>query len=128
VLPDGAYTLSVRSIDASLNLDASPATRSFTVDTTAPNTTASGPAKVKLKKKKKKRASASYSLSTEAGATLECSLDSAAFTPCSSPHVLKLRKGTHTLSVRSRDAAGNVDASPATVVTKVVRKKAKKKK
>lgn len=126
-LLDAAYTLSVRSIDVSLNTDASPATRIFTVDTTAPDTTASGPAKLKLKKKKKKSASASYSLSTEAGATLECSLDGAAFSPCSSPHVLQLRKGTHTLSVRSSDAAGNVDASPATVATKVVKKKKKKK-
>ena len=43
-LADGAYTFSVRATDAAGNVDATPATRSFTVDTAAPDTTInSGP-------------------------------------------------------------------------------------
>jgi hypothetical protein len=38
-LPDGAYTLLVRATNALGNADASPATRSFTVDTTPPDPT-----------------------------------------------------------------------------------------
>ena len=36
---DGNYTFSVRAIDAAGNVDPTPATRSFTVDTTTPDTT-----------------------------------------------------------------------------------------
>jgi hypothetical protein len=127
-LADGPHTLSVRAIDSVSNLDATAATRSFTVDTTAPNTSASGPAKLKLKGKQK-TVTANYALgSSEPGSTLQCSLDGGAFAPCSASHSLALRKGTHTLSVRATDAVGNADASPAMVTTRVVKKKKKKRK
>lgn len=137
VLPDGVYTLSVQAIDASMNVDPTAATRSFTVDTTAPDTTASGPAKLKLKqqkkkktkKKKRKTVTATYALgSTEPGSSLQCSLNGAAFAPCGASHSVALKKGTHTLSVRATDALGNVDATPASVTTRVVKKKPKRKK
>ena len=41
-LADGAYTFSVRATDAAGNVDATPATRTFTVDTAAPDTTING--------------------------------------------------------------------------------------
>ncbi|HKP88982.1 MAG TPA: SdrD B-like domain-containing protein [Thermoleophilaceae bacterium] len=43
-LAEGDYTFSVRAIDAAANVDSTPATRSFTVDTTAPAVTVTQPA------------------------------------------------------------------------------------
>ena len=52
---------------------------------------------------------------SEAGATFQCSLDGAAFAACASPLTTALlADGEHTFAVRARDAAGNVDATPAT--------------
>lgn len=46
--------------------------------------------------------------------TFECSLDGAAYAPCSSPQSYSvLADGTHTFQVRSKDGGGNVDATPA---------------
>jgi uncharacterized protein (TIGR03382 family) len=53
--------------------------------------------------------------SSEAGATFECSLDGAEFTPCTSPSTFTdLPDGEHTIRVRGRDPGGNVDPTPAT--------------
>jgi hypothetical protein len=59
--------------------------------------------------------------STEAGSTFECKLDRAAFKACTSPAKFKhLKTGKHNFSVRSIDAAGNADLSPAKDKFKVV--------
>lgn len=58
--------------------------------------------------------SASFTFSSsEAGSTFECSLDGAAFTACASPRTYSVANGFHTFRVRAKDAAGNVDATPA---------------
>jgi hypothetical protein len=50
----------------------------------------------------------------EAGATFECSVDGAAFAPCTSPtEIGPLGAGTHTFDVRAKDTFGNTDATPA---------------
>lgn len=60
-------------------------------------------------------ASARFGFSSEAGATFECKLDGGSFRSCSSPKSYAgLSNGKHTFSVRARDAAGNVDPTPAT--------------
>jgi myo-inositol-hexaphosphate 3-phosphohydrolase len=53
--------------------------------------------------------------SPDADATgFECALDSAPFAPCTSPVSYgPLAEGAHTLTVRARDASGNVDQTPA---------------
>ena len=60
-------------------------------------------------------AEASFSFhSTEPLSTFECSLDGAAFAPCSSPAGYSgLAAGEHTFEVRAVDPSGNTDATPA---------------
>ena len=64
--------------------------------------------------------SASFSFTGEddvtpaGGLTFECSIDTEAFAPCSSPQeYTNLAVGAHTFQVRAKDAAGNTDATPA---------------
>jgi hypothetical protein len=53
--------------------------------------------------------------SPDATATFECRVDANGFVPCVAPlDLTALSNGLHTFQVRAKDAAGNVDASPAT--------------
>ena len=108
-LPDGPHTFSVRATDQANNTDPSPASRSFTVDTTAPQTTInSGP------QGSTDDASPSFGFSSsEGGSSFECELDGSGFSPCSSPRSYSnLPDGPHTFRVRATDPAGNTDQSP----------------
>jgi hypothetical protein len=95
--------------------DSTPATRAFTVDTVAPETTInSGPTgTINVN-------SASFGFTSETGATFQCKLDGPGATTgtygsCASPKAYSgLANGSYTFSVRATDTAGNVDASPAT--------------
>ena len=110
-LSDGPHSFEVRATDAVGNVDASPATRNFTVDTQAPDTTIdSGPSGLT------NSANPSFGFSSADGtAGFECKLDSGSFAACTSPAAYSgLSQGAHSFEVRAKDAAGNVDASPAT--------------
>ena len=111
-LADGAHTFEVRAADAAGNVDATPASRSFEVDATAPTVTiAKKPKKTeKTKVGKKKKAKFKFS-STESGVSFECSKDKGKdFKSCRSPYEKKYKPGKHTFSVRAIDEAGNVGA------------------
>jgi hypothetical protein len=104
--------------------DCNPGNASQTVDCTPPDAVIVKGAKSKTKKK---RATFEFTGSdARAVAGFECSLDGAAFSPCTSPHTVKVKKGKHTFSVRAIDQAGNVDGTPAADSWKVKRKKKKR--
>jgi hypothetical protein len=109
-LSEGSHTFRVRARDAAGNVDATPASYSWSVDLTPPDTRLDSTPPV-----------LSYSTtatftfsSTEGGATFECNLDGVGFKACVSPSTLSgLSQGRHTFQVRARDTAGNLDATPA---------------
>ena len=110
-LAPGVHTFSARALSSGMT-DPTPLAVAWTVvaDTTAPETSIdSGPSGL--------TASSSVTFSfgaSEAGSRFECSLDAAAFAGCSSPaSYAGLAEGEHTFRVRAIDAAGNVDATPA---------------
>jgi hypothetical protein len=109
-LTDGAHAFEVRAIDAAGNVDPTPASRGWTVDTTAPETSiTAGPIGTVASD------SAAFEFSaTEAGASFECSLDGAAYAACTSPtSYSSLADGAHTFQVRATDSSGNTDPTPA---------------
>jgi hypothetical protein len=112
-LGQGAHTFSVRARDIAGNYDATPATRTWTVDTVAPETTlaASGPTGSTT------ATDATFAFSSDdAGATFRCQLDGQPVEPgCTSPRgYTGLAVGDHTFKVWAQDAAGNQDATAAT--------------
>lgn len=112
-LADGAHTFSVRATSSVGLTDASPATRSFTVDTAPPDTTIEGgPAGTTI------NSTPTFSYSTaDSHASFECRIDVAAFEHCgyqSQRVEPALADGAHTFAVRAVDQAGNADATPAT--------------
>ena len=110
-LGDGSHTFSVRATDSAGN-DSTAASRTFTVDTTAPETDIdngpSGTVKV---------ASVSFDFSSPASDIegYECKLDSGSYAACTAPKPYTgLSNGAHTFTVRAVDHALNVDPTPAT--------------
>jgi hypothetical protein len=109
-LAQGAHTVNVRARDSAGNVDASPVAFTWIVDTLAPDTTVvSSPVALSSS------ASGTFSFGAdEPAATFQVSLDGAAFAAAQSPYVFSaLTNGSHTFAVRAIDAAGNVDATPA---------------
>ncbi len=109
-LTDGPHTFEVRATDSVGNTDPTPATTSFTVDTTPPDTQIdSGPSGPTGD------ATPSFEFSSEPGATFECRVDTDDFSSCSNPEtVAALTDGPHTFEVRATDSVGNTDPTPAT--------------
>ena len=109
-LAAGSHAFEVRATDTAGNLDSTPASRSFQLDVTAPQTQVdSGP----TGNIASQVASFAFSAS-EAGSAFECKLDGAAWSACASPKSYNgLADGPHAFEVRATDQAGNVDSSPA---------------
>ncbi|TML18319.1 MAG: hypothetical protein E6G33_00565, partial [Actinobacteria bacterium] len=110
-LGEGSHTFDVRATDAAGNTDSSPATNTWTVDLTAPDTTIdTNPADPS------NDTTPSFSFSSsETGSTFECRIDSGSWAACSSPETIAsaLSEGSHTFRVRATDTAGNTDGTPA---------------
>ena len=106
--PTGRYTFSVRAIDAAGNVDPTPATRTFTVDTTPPETTIWRRAARRSRSRRLRRVRRSSASSTARRSATGATVVLVA------AELGTLADGTHTFSVRATDAAGNVDPTPAT--------------
>ncbi len=109
---DASHTFEVRATDLAGNVDATPASVTWTTDTSTPDTQIdTGPTGAVSS------TTATFTFSSPdagAGASYECSLDSATFATCTSPQVYSsLTQVAHNFRVRVRDAGNNVDPSPA---------------
>jgi len=125
-LSGGSHTFEARAIDGVGNADATPASRTFTVDTTGPpETTITRAPKAKIKSKRK-RVKVSLEFSADEPGRFECSLDGEDFSACTSPSNRKVGKGRHSWSVRAIDEAGEADPSAATATFKVKVKRKKR--
>ena len=108
-LADGTHTFSVRAVDGSGNVDATPASYSWVVDTPPDTTITAGPSGLVNVR------SAAFGFgSDEPNVVFECRLDGGAFGACGASATFGgLADGQHTLLVRARDPAGQVDDTPA---------------
>jgi hypothetical protein len=115
-LPDGNHSFQVRAKDADGNNDPTPAGYTWVVDTTPPDTliTAQPPNPTNSR-------NATFSFTGTGGAIgFDCNLDGTSYPGCLSPVTYSnLADGIHTFVVRAKDAADNVDPSPATYTWEV---------
>jgi hypothetical protein len=125
-LPDGAHIFEVRAIDQAMNVDPTPASRSFT-EVTPPKPPPGGqggnrggtgqvPPDTKIGRAKinqaKDKATFKFT-SDEAGSTFLCKLDGKPFRACRSPKTYRhLRPGRHRFHVEAVSNEGT-DPSPA---------------
>ena len=108
-LADGSHTFSVRATDLAGN-PGSTISYSWTIVATPPDTAIT----IKPDSLTTSTAGSISFTSADATATFECSLDSGAFATCSSLYSFSgLTDGSHTFSVRAKDAAGNYDLTAA---------------
>ena len=106
LLADGPHTFEVRANDGPA------ASRGFTVDTIAPQTTVSGPSGLTGD------STPTFQFSSESGATFQCRVGTASFATCTSPLTIgPLPDGPHTFEVRATDAAGNTGTAASRTVT-----------
>jgi LPXTG-site transpeptidase (sortase) family protein len=109
-LADGSHTFDVRAVDPAGNIDPTPASYTWTIDTTAPDTTL-----LTTPPNPDNNASPTFTFnSADPTATFECQLDGGGFNPCNSGDTFgPLADGTHTFDVRAVDPLGNTDPTPA---------------
>jgi hypothetical protein len=109
-LGDGQHEVAVRATDAAGNVDPSPASRAFTVDTRSPDTQISaGPEGAT-----RDAAPVFAFRSDDPGSAFECRVDDGPFGTCrSGDRLATLGDGPHQFEVRATDEAGNADANPA---------------
>jgi hypothetical protein len=133
-LGSGAHSFQVRAIDASANVDPTPAGYSFTValasqpvfagsaaPTAAPRVALNTLFTVKPPGRTRDRTPTIRFRATSPGATFQCKLDNAPFKACRSPFTTKkLTYGKHVLLVRAT-TNGSVDPTPAAIRFRVAK-------
>jgi YVTN family beta-propeller protein len=126
-LTDGSHTFSVRSTDESGNVETSPATRSWTIDATPPDTTITqSPSDPSNSVRAIVTFTGTDNTTATANLRYDCRLDNFPnFLPClSGGELYALLPGLHTYRVRAIDALGNIDPTPAVATWTVVDKTA----
>jgi hypothetical protein len=114
-LSDGDHTFEVRAVDEVDNRDPTPASHTWTVDTTAPDTLLiSRPSDPD----NDDTPTFAFTGSDDAAGTgvdgFECQVDGSGWATCTSPYTTPpLSDGEHTFEVRAVDKAGNRDETPA---------------
>jgi hypothetical protein len=117
---DGDHTLLVRGIDPEGTVDPSPASVTWVLDLTDPDTVITGHPKHATRK-------GVYTVRFKGVAPIpiasfQCRLNKRKWKTCASPyHTPKLKRGHYTIRVRAIDAAGNVDPTPAHVTFSIRR-------
>jgi uncharacterized repeat protein (TIGR01451 family) len=113
-LSEGSHTFQVQAADSLGNTDATPASFTWVIDTTAPNTSITG-----NPTNPSSSASATFNFTGNDGtgsgiASFECKLDSGSFAACTTGvNYTSLSNGSHTFQVRAMDNVGLTDATPA---------------
>ena len=129
ILKDGTHTFNVRSIDRVGNINLSPASFTWTIDTISPNTTLESATDGNKIVMANGTNTNSNSMSFEFSANdtggdgdkgvginhFACNIDNSKYVACTSPFVFPnlLKDGIHTFTVISEDNAGNKDSTPA---------------
>jgi hypothetical protein len=108
-LADGTHTFAVRAVDSEGNVDPTPASTTWIIDTTPPTTSiTSAPPSTTTS------TIASFGFSASTAATFACELDSSGWQPCTSPWAYgNLAAGSHSFQVVATDLLGNVGPTPA---------------
>lgn len=101
VVGEGAHTFSVFGIDPWGDVDATPATVSWIVDTIAPSTS--------MSTQQNTNDNFTFTFSSNEAGTFQCSIDGSAYQTCGSTLTMTFSQGSHTIAVRARDLAGNID-------------------
>jgi hypothetical protein len=109
MLADGEHTFEVRAVKSG-SQDPIPASRTFGVDATPPQTTITQkPPQLTNDDDPEFRFA-----SSESGSTFECQIDGGGWTNCTSPqNTGELTDAQHEFEVRATDRHGNVDPTPA---------------
>ncbi|MEO6390514.1 MAG: hypothetical protein ABIP75_01600, partial [Pyrinomonadaceae bacterium] len=114
LLTDGSHTFMVRAKDTSGNVDPTPASFTWVVDTIAPDTSI-----LTNPTNPTNNATATFTFSGNDGAGsgiagFQCKLDAGSFIACTSGQSYPaLAEGSHTFMVRAVDNVANTDATPA---------------
>lgn len=107
-LADGSHTLVIEHKD---DVDQTgTASSTFSVDSTAPQTTITK----KPKRKSTKRSVTFAFTASEPGSTFKCKIDKAPLRACKAKFSKKFKPGKHKITVFATDQLGNQDATPAT--------------
>lgn len=113
-LAQGTHTFQVRASDGVGNVDATPASFTWLVDSVAPETVINSTPQVRTNSSSATFGFAGNDSGGSGVASFQCSLDGGGVVVCSSPQVyVGLADGSHTFTVRANDSAGNIDNTPA---------------